>query len=173
MDRGSISCWKSVIRLPSFTHSFPGSSGGKESACMRETWVWSLGREDPLKKEMATHSSIHVWKIQWTEKPCMLQSMGSQRVGHNWATNTSVSQWIYPWKTDPVLGPESRYTMGRGSTLHLGRLVTTPPPPTWTPPYCFAHISCLEPQTPSFCLPTNSFWSSNTLFQKMLSASHM
>ena len=56
---------------------------------MWETWVWSLGLEDPLQKEMATHSSIHAWKIPWTEEPGGLQSMGSQRVGHNWATSLS------------------------------------------------------------------------------------
>ena len=43
-------------------------------------WVQSLGREDPLEEEMATHSSIVAWKIQWTEQPGGLQSMGSQRV---------------------------------------------------------------------------------------------
>ena len=50
---------------------------------MWETWVQSLGREDPLKKEMATHSSTVAWKIPWTEKPGRLQSMGSQRVGQD------------------------------------------------------------------------------------------
>ena len=45
--------------------------------------VLSLGWEDPLEKEMATHSSIHAWKIPWTGEPDRLQSMGSQRVGHN------------------------------------------------------------------------------------------
>ena len=48
-----------------------------------ETWVQSLGQEDPLEKEMATHSSTLVWKIPWTEEPGGLQSMGSQRVGYN------------------------------------------------------------------------------------------
>ena len=48
-----------------------------------ETWVRSLGREDPLEKEMATHSSIHAWKIPWTKESGGLQSMGSQRVGRN------------------------------------------------------------------------------------------
>ena len=48
-----------------------------------ETWVQSLGWEDPLEKEMATHSSILAWKISWTEKPGGLQSVGSQRVGHD------------------------------------------------------------------------------------------
>ena len=50
---------------------------------MRETWVQSLGQEDPLEKEMATHSSILAWRIPWTETPDGLQSMGSQRVGHD------------------------------------------------------------------------------------------
>ena len=48
-----------------------------------ETWVRSLSREDPLEKEMATHSSTLAWKIPWTEEPGRLQSMGSQRVGHD------------------------------------------------------------------------------------------
>ena len=52
-----------------------------------ETWVWSLGWEDPLEEEMATHSSTLPWKIAWTEKPGRLQSMGSQRVGHDWVTS--------------------------------------------------------------------------------------
>jgi len=50
---------------------------------MWETWVQSLGQEDLLEKEMATHSSILAWKIPWTEEPGGLQSMGSQRVGHD------------------------------------------------------------------------------------------
>ena len=55
----------------------------KRLPTMWETWVQSLGREDPLEKEMATHSSTVAWKTPWTEKPDMLQSMGLQRVGHN------------------------------------------------------------------------------------------
>ena len=50
---------------------------------MLETWVRSLGQEDPLEKEMATHSSILAWRIPWREEPGRLQSMGSQRVGHD------------------------------------------------------------------------------------------
>ena len=53
---------------------------------MQETWVRFLGWEDPLEKEMAIHSSILAWKIPWTEEPGGLQSMGSQRVGHDLAT---------------------------------------------------------------------------------------
>ena len=62
----------------------------KRLPAMRETWVQSLGWEDPLEKEMATHSSILAWKIPWTEEPGRLQSMGSQRVGHNRATSLSL-----------------------------------------------------------------------------------
>ena len=50
---------------------------------MRETWVQSLGQENPLEKEMAPHSSILAWRIPWTEEPGGLQSTGSQRVGHD------------------------------------------------------------------------------------------
>ena len=50
---------------------------------VRETWVQSLGWEDLLEKEMATHSSILAWKIPWMEEPGRLQSMGSERVGHD------------------------------------------------------------------------------------------
>ena len=55
----------------------------KRLPAMWETWVRSLGQEDPLEKEMATHSSILAWRIPWTEEPGELQSMGSQRVGHD------------------------------------------------------------------------------------------
>ena len=50
---------------------------------MQETWVQSLGQEDPLEKGMATHSSILAWRIPWTEEPDGLQSIGLQRVGHD------------------------------------------------------------------------------------------
>ena len=55
----------------------------KRLPTMPETWDQSLGQEDPLEKEMAAHSSIHAWKIPWTEEPGGLQSMGLQRVGHD------------------------------------------------------------------------------------------
>ena len=55
----------------------------KNLPAVQETWVRSLVQEDPLEKEMATHSSILPWKISWTEEPGGLQSMGSQRVRHN------------------------------------------------------------------------------------------
>ena len=63
---------------------------------MQETWVRSLGREDPLEKEMAIHSSILAWRIPWMEKPSRLQSTGSQRVRHDWATS--------PWPSPGLQG---------------------------------------------------------------------
>ena len=59
---------------------------------MRETQVPSLCWEDPLAKEIATHSSTLAWKIPWMEEPDRLQSIGSQRVGHNWATSLFLSK---------------------------------------------------------------------------------
>ena len=60
----------------------------KSLSAMWKTWVLSLGQEDPLEKEMATHSSILAWKIPLMEELGELQSMGLQRVRHNWVTNT-------------------------------------------------------------------------------------
>ena len=55
----------------------------KNLPAIQETWVQSLGWEDPLEKEMATHSSILAWRISWTEEPGELQSMGLDRVGRD------------------------------------------------------------------------------------------
>ena len=55
----------------------------KNLPAMQETWVQFLGQEDPLEEGMATHSSTLAWKTLWTEEPSRLQSMGSQRVGHD------------------------------------------------------------------------------------------
>ena len=82
---------KSRTRLRDFTHSLTQWINGaslvaqlvKNPSIMWETWVRSLGQEDPLEKEMATHSSTLAWKIPWTEKPGRLQSMESPRVKHD------------------------------------------------------------------------------------------
>ena len=76
---------------------------------MQETWVQSLGWEDPLEKEMATHSSILAWRIPWTEEPRGLQSTGSQRVGHDWAISlhfkiTAVGECSHEIKRRLLLG---------------------------------------------------------------------
>ena len=59
----------------------------KNPPAMQETWVQSLGQDDPLEKEMTNHSSILAWRIPQTEKPGELQSMESQIIRHNWAIN--------------------------------------------------------------------------------------
>ena len=66
----------------------------KHLSAVQKVWVWSLGWEDPLEEEMATHSSIPAWRIPWTEEPGGLQSMGLQRVRHNWATNTTTTNYL-------------------------------------------------------------------------------
>ena len=76
----------------------PSGSFGKESACSAETWVWPLGGEDPLEKEMATHFSILAWRIPWIEEPGGSQSMGWQIVGHDCVTNFHFQNL----DTDPV-----------------------------------------------------------------------
>ena len=60
--------------------SFSRGSDSKASTTVQETWLQSLGWEDHLEEGMATHSSIPAWRMPWTEEPCGLQSMGSQRV---------------------------------------------------------------------------------------------
>ena len=66
----------------------------KRLPAVPETWLRSLGREDALEKEMATHSSTLAWKIPWTEKPSRRQSVGSQRVDYNRATSLSFFLWL-------------------------------------------------------------------------------
>ena len=101
-----VNRWKSKF----LRKGFPGGSDGKESACNTEDLGSIPGWKDPLEKEMATYSSILAWGIPWTEEPGGLQSMGSQRVRHDWATNAyllrlgltggdgnSVSRTAAPW----------------------------------------------------------------------------
>ena len=84
----------------------------KRLPTMQETRVQSLGWEDLWEKEMATHSSMLAWKIPWMVEPGRLQSMGSQRVGHNWTTLLSLltfMHWRRKWQPTPVFLPgESR-----------------------------------------------------------------
>ena len=91
-------------------HQLPCSSEGKESPAMQEILVGSLGGEDPVEKGMATHASILAWRIPWTEEPGGLQSIGSQRVGHNGATTAFTFQHPHhtftPWRLQ-VTGGQS------------------------------------------------------------------
>ena len=95
----------------------------KRLPAMRETRVRSLGQEDPLEKEMATHSSTLAWKIPWMEEPDGLQSMGSQRVGQDWMISlhfTSVSFQRRP------LGYRIKDTQW------------------WTPPHSHLRVTCFS-----------------------------
>ena len=76
---------------------FPGGSAVKNPLSMQETWGWSLGQEDPLEKEMATHSRILAWKIPRTEETRGQQSTGSQRVWHNWACTLTFTGMHNEW----------------------------------------------------------------------------
>ena len=107
----------------------------KRLPAMRETWVRFLGREDPLEKEMAIHSSTLAWKIPWTEEPDRLQSMGSQRVGHDWAT----SLWLY--SKHPGLNSGRHINTGAHLLIVFGE-------PTMPPPWCCAQGSPDEQNVP-------------------------
>ena len=82
---------------------------------MRETRVWSLGREDLLEQAMAPHSSTLAWKIPWTEGPGRLQSMGSQRARHDWATSFSLSLYFLPVSSLNSLCDETRIYLSETS----------------------------------------------------------
>ena len=82
----------------------------KNLPAMQETWVWSLGWEDPLEKRMATQSSILACRIPWTEEPGGLQSRGSQIVRHGWQLTHTLCYLctiiLYLLKTITLMGPE-------------------------------------------------------------------
>ena len=86
---------------------------------MWEARVKSLGWKDPLEKEMATHSSTHAWKIPWMEKPGGLQSMGSERVGHDWVTSLHILYWCFSfWLTSLcIIGSSFIHLIRTGSNV--------------------------------------------------------
>ena len=91
----------------------------KNLPAMQETWVWSLGRKDPLK-EMATHSSTLAWRILWTEELGRLQSRGSQRVGHEWEINFHFTFIYYRKKNSTrTLTSTVQTHVVQGSTVHV------------------------------------------------------
>ena len=83
-----------------------------------QMWVWSLGWEDPLEKEMTTHSSILAWRIPWSEEPGRPQSMEVQRTGHDWGTEHASLRLILliPLKKLTVLG---KGRAGRGEIPNM------------------------------------------------------
>ena len=93
----------------------------KRLPAMRETQVWFLGREDPMEKEMTIHSSTLAWKIPWTEEPDRLQSMGSQRVGHDWATSLThrmLGAGARGWSKEMIWGGRWEGGSGLGTHVH-------------------------------------------------------
>ena len=84
-------------------------------------WIWSLGLEDSLEKEMAIHSSILAWKIPWTEEPGEQQSMGLQRVRHNWVTNTHTHTHTHISRFLSSLSFNHTYTSGKLYTVSKAR----------------------------------------------------
>ena len=90
----------------------------KHLPAMWETQVWSLGRENPLEKEMATHSSVLTWKIPWTKESSRRQSMESQRVGHDWLTSLSLSTDMN-WELPDV---QAGFRNGRGTRNQIASI---------------------------------------------------
>ena len=82
----------------------------KSLPAMRETRVQTLGQENLLEKEMTTHSSILAWRILWTEEPEGLQTMGSQRVGLDWMTNTQKETSWHTETEQVIVGPSQVQT---------------------------------------------------------------
>ena len=120
----------------------------------QETWVWSLGREDPLEKGMATHSSLLTWRILWTEMPGGPQCMRSQRVRHIWEINT-YNTWWRCWEHRRLCVCVCVCVRGQAGVCRecMGNLCTFyPAPPTfWStfswptssarpPPSCFSYL---------------------------------
>ena len=87
-----------ALQADSLLTELQGKQMVKRMSTMQETQVRFLGWEDPLEKEMAIHSRTIAWKIPWTEEPGRLQSVGSQRVGHYWATSLTYLLMIIQWK---------------------------------------------------------------------------
>ena len=101
----------------------------KHLPAMRETWVRSLGREDTLEKEMATHSSILAWKSPWTEEPGRLHPTGSQRDGPDWVTSLSLSFSILIFKKPLFSWWLIRHSISRPEVLNSRRV--WPPRNIW------------------------------------------
>ena len=122
---------------------------------MWETWVRSLGREDPLEKEMVTHSSILAWIIPWTEEPGKLQSMGSQRVGHNWVTSLTYLWFVcfnlvfvHCFNIKRVCSQDfySKFSVLYSSTVYLNIFLIC------FQSWCFRGLSLLEQDARGECL---------------------
>ena len=93
--RGNVGEWWTGKQELTYMHYWASlvAQAVKQPAALQDTWVRSLAQEDPLEEGMAVHSSALAWRMSWTEEPGGLQSMGPQRVGHNWVTNTHTAKY--------------------------------------------------------------------------------
>ena len=114
----------------------------KNLPAMWENWVWSLGPEDPLEKGMAARSSIFAWRIPWTKDPNGLQSIGLQKVGYNWKTNTHT----------PSIGLGHRCTCE--NPTHYLRLSPSQSGGILSKTYIFSPLLLLFPSAPSLHIPS-------------------
>ena len=101
----------------------------KNPPAMSETWVWSLGWEDPLEEGMATHSSILAWRMPRTEEPGRLQSVVSQRVRHGWTTKhiygyVRVLVEVYGLLSSPQISKPSVFPLGCFNNEHWPSIIT-------------------------------------------------
>ena len=125
---------------------------------MQETWDRSLGWEDPLEKEMATHSSSFAWRIPWMEEPGRLQSTGSQRVGHDWAT------WLY--FTFTLLIEYSTFTASSFRIWKSSTGISSPPLSLFAVMLPNAHLTSQSKMSGSWWVITPSWlsWSWRSFF---------
>ena len=146
------SWWKgtSVLLLLCFytfnsSHQFPSGTDGKQSTCIAGDRVWSQGQEDPLEKEMATHSSILSWRIPWTEEPGRLQSMVLQRIGQDWVTGITPKIKCTPpaiptsrkWSAISCTHSSSQLPKCQASfSLKALHLLSAQPLASWTSNHC-------------------------------------
>ena len=119
----TVTCWSGC--LPPFSSGelifgLPDGSDGKRNLPPRhETWFQPLGQEDFLENGMATHSSILAWRILWAEEPGKVQSLGLQRVGQDWATNTQ--SYIYTSRPSSKLVNDLSFTSALPPVFILSR----------------------------------------------------
>ena len=133
-----------------YIYGFPGGSDGKESAARQETQVQFSGQKDPLEQEMATCSSILAWRIPLTEEPGGLQSMGLQRVWHEWVSNTFTSCIYYNENTCKRMRTE-KGDSGTYTSLALSNQLISCSPWAQT-----SHLPYLHPYI--FLLPHLLYW---------------
>ena len=134
-----------------------GGQSVKYLPAVQGTRVRSLGWEDPLEKEMATHSSILAWKILWTEEPGGLQSMGSQRVGHDWVANTKRrgQLWSVIWYRPSLYWSQTHHSIQKCSLEGFSTLQEN-----WNSKYCGIHSHILGFRIQPFMkVMTLSSWS--------------